>query len=535
MTTDEATNLSSLLVGHRAGDGDPLVHAGRDMFTAGAIRRAVSELAGALRDMGVQPGQPVAAIVTSSADAIAAMFAVWSVDAVYVPINGRQATAEVIAVVQAVQPAVVIGTADDLDRAGVDSGCVEITQPLTWQVRGVADRSATQLGSDVALVMWTSGTTGASKAVLLRHDGTIEALRTVAQRLGHANKPVFREPTPNLIPVSLALWAGVYNVLFAMSVGAQIVLLPKFTPHGLVEAIKRYRIRSTVLAPAMINMLTEDDSIDDVTPLRYVRSITAPLSPQQARRCFERFGVSVLNSYGQTELGGEVVGWTARDIKQFGADKLGAAGRPHSGIDVSIRDDSGHPVAPGDHGEVWIRSPFVMGGYLRTATGGHHPNGDDSAVDVDAGRLVDGYLRTGDLGRVDDDGFLWIDGRVSDMINRGGLKVMPDDVENILAAHPHIVEACVTARPDPRLGEVPVAWLVVDAAVSAAEAEAWCRARLAPYKVPVAYQAVDALPRSEIGKVLRRALAERDRRAVDGSVVDESVAGDGRHEKQDHE
>ena len=143
-----------------------------------------------------------------------------------------------------------------------------------------------------------------------------------------------------------------------------------------------------------------------------------------------------------------------------------------------------------------------MGGYAGTGAAGQ-----ESADE----RFVDGYLHTGDLGWVDADGFLWIEGRVSDMINRGGLKVFPDEVEEVLRRHPAVRDAGVAPLPDPRLGEVPHAWVVSGQEIDPAELSAWCREYLAPYKVPAGFTRIDALPRSAVGKLLRRELAARGR------------------------
>jgi long-chain acyl-CoA synthetase len=216
--------------------------------------------------------------------------------------------------------------------------------------------------------------------------------------------------------------------------------------------------------------------------LRYVRSVSAPLSPKHARAFHDRFGVGILNGYGQTELGGEVVGWSAADWKQFGAAKLGAVGRPHAGIEVRVRDD-----------ELQVRSA--------------------SAPPVDASALgerltEDGWLRTGDLARIDEDGFVWIDGRVSSMINRGGLKVFPDEVEEHLREYPGVRDAAVAGVPDDRLGEVPWAYLVVEPGtrIDADALREWCRERMAPYKTPVGVTILSELPRNEIGKLMRQDL-----------------------------
>jgi acyl-coenzyme A synthetase/AMP-(fatty) acid ligase len=243
-------------------------------------------------------------------------------------------------------------------------------------------------------------------------------------------------------------------------------------------------------------MLADDEQLESLAPLKYVRSVSAPLSPYQARRFHDRFGVGVLNGYGQTELGGEAVGWSADDWRRFGATKLGSVGRPHASMRLRVRDDSGAELGPGELGELEIRPVSGL------------PD-DNPALE---GRVTDdGWLRTGDLATIDDDGFVWIEGRISAMINRGGLKVFPDEVEEVLRSHPSIAEAGVFAVPDDRLGEVPAAYVVAAPGhrVDGAELDDWCRARLAPYKVPVGIATIDALPRNEIGKLLRAPLAER--------------------------
>lgn len=486
---DDELGMYCLLVEHPAADDEPIIYAADAEVTAAALRASVEQLGATLTDMGVQPGQSVVAVVNSTPDAIAAMFGIWGAGAVYVPLNARSSDGEINALIVETSPAVVVGDADDLARLGITSGCVVTSGQLGWASTGTANREAPVTDRDVALVMRTSGTTGESKAVELRHSGTLEGMRSMVRELTGGRTGPRKAPTPNLIPVSLALWSGIYNVIFAYTVGAPVVLLPKFTTEGMAEAVRRFNIRSTVLAPPMVQMLAADQSITDLSPLKFVRSITAPLSPAQARYFFERFGVPVLNSYGQTELGGEVVGWKASDVREFGDSKLGAAGRAHADVSIRILGEDGERLAQGESGEVWAQSPSLMRGYAN----------DAEMQD----RLVDGHLQTGDIGRVDEDGFLWIDGRISDMINRGGLKIVPDQVEQVIAAHRSVTEACVAGVPDERVGEVPVAWIVEASAVSDEELEAWCRESLVAYKVPVDFVRVDALPRSEIGKVLR--------------------------------
>lgn len=438
-------------------DGDPadlLVHAGGVDHTRGEIESQIAELAAAL---DIEPGTPVGVQLPDGADVVVALFAVWRAGGVYVPLNPRLGADDLAHAVAATRPAVLV-TTDGL-------------QP------GVADPASHDPG--VALIQFTSGTTGRPKPVLLLHDGVLDLVDGVLAKLGSRRATT---PMPNLVPVSLSLWAGIYNVLFAFRVGAPVVLMDGFATTTFAELVRRFAIRSTVLPPAAMAMLADDERIDSLDPLRFVRSITAPLSPLQARRFKDRFGIAVLNSYGQTEIGGEIVGWNAADSREHGEDKLGSVGRPHAGVELRVVD-----------GELWVRTPAMSAGYA-------------DGTDLSDRLSPDGWFRTGDVGRVDDDGFVWIEGRVSDMVNRGGLKVFPAEVEEVLRLHPSVDDAAVVGRSDDRLGEVPVAF-VVGTGVDAADLERHCREHLAPYKVPVAFHPVDALPRNEVGKVLKAALS----------------------------
>jgi acyl-CoA synthetase (AMP-forming)/AMP-acid ligase II len=477
-----------LLLRHPVPADQPLVYSDSEAYTGARVRAAVTDLSALLVDAGVQPGSVVADLAGGGVHPLVVMYATWLAEAVYMPCSSRLTDDEIRPMIQETPPALLVGPAARLDALGGESTRMTDEGQLTWSVgpRGTDPRRT--YDRDVALVMRTSGTTGRAKSVLLRHSGTLAALDTVLSRFRSNSAP---NSTPRM-----ALWAGIYNTLFAFRAGATLVLLGQFSTAGLVGAVRRFDIKSTVLAPAMITMLNDDERVTDLQPLRFVRSITAPLRKEEAERFYSRFGIPVLNSYGQTELGGEVVGWTAADVRDFGSTKLGAVGRPHGGIDLQIRNGHGEVVGVDQPGEVWVRSPFLMRGYA------------DGADSPDERLSAEGYLRTGDLGHIDPDGFLWIQGRQTDMINRGGLKVSPEEVEEALVAHPHVSDACVAGIPDARLGQVPHAWVVAAGNFDPDALEAWCRQRLAPYKVPVGFSAIDRIPRSEIGKVLRRALVD---------------------------
>jgi long-chain acyl-CoA synthetase len=462
-----------------------LVYSGDDEVTRATLTANAEAIRDALHKLEVGPGVRVAVMLGNDARTVAALFGVWASDAVYVPVNPRLPDPEVERLLEATAPAAVI--TDDahmkrfpdvdftvLERVGVSIG---LRAPrAAWPERDDVD---------IALVQTTSGTTGPPRPIPLRHSTVLTLLDGVIASVRGAGADSASRPMPNLIPVSLSLWAGIYNVCFAFRVGAPVVLMERFAPAELAKLVAHYGIRSVVLPPAAMAMCCDDADVTTLAPLRYVRSITAPLSPFLAARFHDRFGVAVLNCYGQTELGGEVVGWSAADWREFGATKLGAVGRPHAGVELRVDDD----------GELWVRTPVSRGSAALLA----------DRVDAD------GWLRTGDCGHVDDDGFVWIDGRVSDMLNRGGLKVFPAEVEEVLRAAAGVDDVAVVGVPDDRLGEVPVAFVVGTA--TAADLERHVRDHLAPYKVPVAFASVDELPRSEVGKVLTRELVDRGRRS----------------------
>ena len=452
MSESARESLAALLV-----DGDPgapMVLAGGDTLTRAELVRDARAVHDALVAAGVGPGDAVAAVLPDRPATLAALFGVWLAHAVYVPLNPRATAREHERVLGQVRPAVL-----------VREGSVE---PLGSPIRHDVD---------VALVQLTSGTTGPSKPVPLRHSTVLALMDGVLQKLGWRGADPGRPAQPNLIPVSLSLWAGIYNVLFAFRVGAPVVLMEAFSTTELARLVRRFEIRSAVLPPAAMTMLCDDDTVTDLHPLRIVRSITAPLSPLQARRFRDKFGITVLNSYGQTELGGEVVGWNASDAREHGDAKLGAVGRPHEGVELRLDDT----------GELWVHTPAM---------------GDGE------------YQRTGDIASIDDDGFVWIEGRVSDMVNRGGLKVFPAEVEEVLRLHPDVQDVAVTGVPDDRLGEVPWAFVVASGAdVDERALDEHCRRHLAPYKVPVRFEAVDALPRNEVGKVVHRDLKPEELRS----------------------
>jgi long-chain acyl-CoA synthetase len=469
------------------------VYTTTEEVTRAELRARAEALTALLRDRGLQPGQAVGVMLPNGSDIVSALFGVWFAGGVYVPLNPRLSNDELAHVVAEDRPAAIVTTPDEAARI-TDVPVVLATGGGTWDAPGPLDADAPPSPAGVAAISFTSGTTGRPKPVALVHDNVLALIDGVLGTLrgGATSASPKRTPMPNLIPTSLSLWAGIYNVIFAFRAGAAVIIMDRFDTAAFAHFVERFQLRSTVLPPAAMTMLADDETITSLAPLKYVRSITAPLSPLQARRFRDRFGVFVLNGWGQTEIGGEIVGWSAQDSKDFGDTHLGAVGRAHENVELRISEDLG---------EILVRTPMI--------------SERDAAGDDMDGRLVDGWFHTGDLGRIDDEGFLWIEGRVSDMINRGGLKVFPEEVAEVIRLSPDVAECAVAGIPDDRLGEVPWAFVVPreGAAVDTDALEALCREHLAPYKVPARFESLAALPRNEVGKVLLRELVARGAQA----------------------
>ena len=479
------SSLVDLLFGGEDADDSLLMHAGGVDHSLAEVRARAEEIASRLVDAGMEPGAPVGVMLPNAA-VVPALFAVWRAGGVYVPLNPRLGASDLAHIEASVRPSVVVTAPEHVGRFEVEP-VVVVGDAVTVRPGVVGHR---RFDAGVALIQLTSGTTGRPKPVLLEHAGVRALLDNVIPTLrrgGDSGKAAM----PNLIPVSLSLWAGIYQVLFARIVGAPVVVMDGFETREFADLVRRFQIRSTVLPPAAMTLLSDDESVTSLAPLRYVRSITAPLSPLQARRFRDRFGLHVLNCYGQTEIGGEIIGWSAADSKEHGDDKLGAVGRPHTGVEV--RTDAAS-------GELQVQTPALSGGYA-------------DGSDLTERLTPDGWFCTGDVGHQDEDGFVWIDGRLSDMINRGGLKVFPAEVEEVLRLSPEVADAAVVGAVDGRLGEVPWAFVVATSATpDVAALEGLCREHLAPYKVPARFEVVDQLPRNEIGKVLGSALLDGVRR-----------------------
>jgi acyl-coenzyme A synthetase/AMP-(fatty) acid ligase len=325
--------------------------------------------------------------------------------------------------------------------------------------------------------MLTSGTTGPPKRVEL---SDVQLDRSMVSGGQKAGDPAHLSKAASIVQTPLVHIGGLWGALSTLYTGRRIILLTKFDLTEWVHAVETHKPRASGLVPAAIRSVL-DANIEParLASLQVVTTGTAACPAELADAFYERYGIAVLAVYGATEFAGAVAGWTLPLHTEWWDRKRGSAGRAFHGVELRITDASGTEVATGLSGQLEIKT--------RQAPNGSH-----------------NWVRTSDLAHLDDDGFLWVEGRSDNAIIRGGFKIAPETVKKALESHPAVLEAGVTARPDQRLGAVPVAAVELRAGVAAPtpdELVAHCRATLLPYEVPVRVIIVDELPRTPSMKI----------------------------------
>jgi long-chain acyl-CoA synthetase len=345
---------------------------------------------------------------------------------------------------------------------------------------------------DLAALLYTGGTTGRAKGVMLSHANlwfTGEAVQKASHVPG-VNRGLMTLPLSHSYGILVTI-GGMQSPEAPVT-----VLLRWFDPRLFLEMIAEHRLQTSAVVPSMLHLLLEQPLEEfDLGSLVVLGCGAAPLARQTAAEIERRVpGVTVRQGYGLTETAALI------STNPVGREKPGSVGVPIPGAEVRVVDDSGGVVAVGEVGEICCRSPAVMQGYWRSP-------------DATAETIRDGWLHTGDVGYLDEDGYLFIVDRKKDVIIRGGFNVYPRDVEDALLEHPAVVGAGVVGRPDERHGEEVVAFVALRAPglVSAEELVEWGRERIGGYKYPREVQFLDAMPLTAVGKLDRKALRSRVR------------------------
>jgi fatty-acyl-CoA synthase len=466
-----------------------------------AFHAEVEALAGRLAARGIGAGDRVALLFGNGIPYTVAVWAVWRLGAIAVPLNGRLLGSEMAPLVQDAGAALLLGggplaetarevaaaTGTPVELEDADGALLAGAPTAALPDAGAVDRETP------AAIMYTSGTTGRPKGVVVTHGNLIENSRTCIDVIGR------RESDVELVCVPQFNITGLGSqTVPVVDAGMTGVLVPRFEVPLVLETIARHRTTSTVLAPTMWWRLLEDEAFaaTDVSSLRLALFGGAPMPTALLQRMRDAFaGATFGNGYGMTE--------TCSMVTYIGGDELldhlDSVGRALPITEVRVVDPvTGRDCAVGEPGELWFRGPQVSRGYWRN---------EEATAALFA---EDGWLRTGDAGSLDADGFVTLRDRLKDVIKRGGESIYCFEVENVLHQHPAVLEAAVVGVPDEVYGETVAAIVAFKpgAAATADELRAFCGAHLARFKVPRRVAVVDALPRNAGGKVLKAQLRE---------------------------
>jgi long-chain acyl-CoA synthetase len=389
------------------------------------------------------------------------------------------------------EPAVVVAVGDPEQVKGAGligySELIEKSEPLANSPKIEAN--------DLAIILYTSGTTGKPKGVMISHKNQISNLLSAAHTyIDHVRGITNDEPSPSLSALPLAHAFGLTVSNLAYLSGSPIVLMSKFELDKVFENIQKFKVKTMPAVPAMIlAMLNYPEAAKyDTSSLETVVSGSAPLPAAVLYGFEKKFGATIREGYGLSEATTAVSGHP--ENKPI---KPGSVGVPGHGVEVRIVDNDQNDVPPGERGEIIVRGENVMLGYYNNPT-------------ATAETIRNGWLHTGDVGYMDEDGYIYIVERVKDLIIRNGQNVYPRDSEEILAKHPAVLEVAVVGVPSEKYGEEVKAYIAVrpGMSVTAEELIVYTQEHLANYKTPAYIEFVEALPRNTVGKINKRALRE---------------------------
>jgi len=470
----------------------------------GDLRRQVSGLRGGLLALGLAPGDRVGIVAANNWYFVVSYLAVLSAGCVAVPINPTSPVPEVQQELAAIGARVVIAgpkaraTVIGLDRSALPAletvitsqgeevpGALVLDDLVAAEPAPMVERGA----DDLAVLIFTSGTAGSPKAAMLTHGNLLANLEQCQAHPGRAQG--HEDVVLGVLPLFHIFGL---NVVLGLSLvaGASVLLVERFDPQSALESVVNHGVTVISGAPTMWSAWAAlpGAATDAFAKVRLATSGAAKLDPATRRSLQERFGLDLTEGYGLTEASPVVTSGTGLLAPE------GSIGVPLPGLHVRLVDADGQDSLVGDAGELWVQGPNVFSGYWNDpeATGGALTN--------------DGWLRTGDIAVVDDDGFLFLVDRVKDIIIVSGFNVFPAEVEEVIASHPAVAQAVVIGVPHPHSGEAVKAYVVVEPGVSVEEDDIiqHCEAHLARYKCPQKVMFVDEIPQSATGKVLRKEL-----------------------------
>jgi acyl-CoA synthetase (AMP-forming)/AMP-acid ligase II len=489
------STLADLFRGELAAKTAVIIPQGGPQVSYAQLRAQIESLARTLRQGGIRPGDAVAIVLGNNLEYLATFLATTFARAVAAPLNPaykveefkfymEDAGAKAVILAPGEHPARDAAALLNLPvwEASLDgAGRVRLQGPATTAVPDDPPRP-----DDVALFLHTSGTTSRPKGVPLTHDNLMTSLRNIV-----ATYQLTPEDTSLIVMPLFHVHGLLGATLSTLYSGGTVVIPPRFSAGTFWPDAKAHRATWYSAVPTIHQILLGRADADGAPPrgLRFIRSCSAALAPAVFTQLEDRFGAPVLEAYGMTEAAHQM----ASNPLPPRARKAGTVGLG-TGVEIVILDEAGTVLPRGTRGEVSIRGPNVMHGYL------NNPEANKSS-------FSNGYFRTGDQGFLDGDGYLTLTGRIKELINRGGEKIAPLEVDAVLLEHPAVGEGICFGVPDAKYGEEVHAAVVLKADATPEDIQKFCADRLAAFKVPKKIHITTALPRTATGKIQRRHLA----------------------------
>ncbi|WP_019122982.1 class I adenylate-forming enzyme family protein [Brevibacillus massiliensis] len=463
---------------------------GERSFTYAELRDRSFRLAKALHDKGLKKGDRVAILMSNRIEHVELDIAIALTGLVKVPLNYRLHAKEHEYILEHSGASLLIGedhlmqnVAGPLPRVAV-GGAYE-----SWLAASECAEPKTAVDEDdLFAIMYTSGTTGRPKGVMLSHRNFISGALSLTMACNLTHDDVIGHVAP-------LTHGSNFLAQCALLLGLKQVVFNRFEPEQFLEAIETERITTVFLVPTMVNLMIHDKSFArrDLRSLRTINMAGAPMAAEKVKLALELLGPKIVETYGQVEAPMTITVMPRHELQHRPAS-CGAAG---SFVELKIVDDEGSEVPAGQVGEIVCRGSLVMKGYW---------NNPEATAET----LKDGWLHTGDLGWVDEAGYLHIVDRKKDVIISGGANIYPREVEEVLNLHPAVKETCVFGIPDEKWGEAVCAHVVLREGQAASEQELieLCKSHLASFKKPQRIHIVDSLPKSTYGKILRKEIRE---------------------------